>query len=128
MIGIEMLGCDIGLPLESAVYRNRTEVLTPPQSSPESHHNGNVNPSSRGYHPLAEITLPQNIPDVLLCKFGIVRSVESAPVYPVDIFRVLKRTLTCHFRHLVRLRFDYLELLSEKQRVGRSLTFCFATI
>lgn len=64
-----MLGCDM-LTLDSGIYRDRGEVLTPPQSSPESHHS-HVN-SSRGRSADGpEICLPGNIPDILLCKFAL---------------------------------------------------------
>ena len=68
-----MIGCEI-LPLHG-MYRSRGDVLTPPQSSPESHsiNNNSINNSRLGMqpleHPSAEIGLPHNIPDILYCKF-----------------------------------------------------------
>ncbi|XP_043275864.1 LIM/homeobox protein Lhx3 isoform X4 [Venturia canescens] len=104
MIGIEMLGCNVGLPLDRTYRNNRSEVLTPPQSSPESHHNSNVNLSARGFHPfadhpLAEITLPKNIPEVLLSTIPKCGGCQEA-ILDRYVLRVLERCwharcLTC---------------------------------
>ena len=58
------------------MYHNRDGVLTPPQSSPESHHNSIINSSFRDFHPhddhpLANFGLLGNIPQALLCKSKI---------------------------------------------------------
>ncbi|XP_058799115.1 LIM/homeobox protein Lhx3 isoform X2 [Phymastichus coffea] len=71
-----MIGCEV-LSLDSA-YRARAEVLTPPQSSPESHGHSSssstgsmIGCDSRTMHPLehrhtaAELGLPPNLPDIL---------------------------------------------------------------
>ena len=68
-----MIGCEI-LPFQG-MYRSRGEILTPPQSSPESHsvNNNTINNSQLGMqaleHPNADVGLPSNIPDILYCKF-----------------------------------------------------------
>lgn len=69
-----MIGCDM-LTHEAGIYRGHGEILTPPQSSPESHHS-HLNLTTRGIHSFdssgSEIILPKNIPDILLCKFIII--------------------------------------------------------
>lgn len=57
------------------MYRGRGDVLTPPQSSPESHHS-HINNNSNNLGNSKDlkfdgerITLPKNIPDIFLCKF-----------------------------------------------------------
>lgn len=67
-----MIGCEI-LPLQG-MYRSRGDVLTPPESSPESHIiSNNIHDSHLKMqpleHPALEVALPPNIPDILYCKF-----------------------------------------------------------
>lgn len=78
----KMIGCEV-LSLNSAYPRARAEVLTPPQSSPESHGHSSASSSggsmiscdSRSMHPFehqhtaAELGLPPNLPDILYCEF-----------------------------------------------------------
>ncbi|KAK0094121.1 hypothetical protein PV326_011779 [Microctonus aethiopoides] len=68
MIGLDMLSCNMLSLNNNGIYRGRDEVLTPPQSSPESHHS-NINIPRDSHHldqSESEISLPPNIPDILL--------------------------------------------------------------
>lgn len=68
-----MIGCEV-LPLQG-MFRSRGDVLTPPQSSPESHiisnniHDSHIKMQPLD-HPSLEVALPHNIPDILYCKFS----------------------------------------------------------
>ncbi|KAK0179550.1 hypothetical protein PV327_005292 [Microctonus hyperodae] len=68
MIDLDMLSCNMLSLNSNGIYRGRGEVLTPPQSSPESHHsNINIPRDSRHLDKSeSEISLPPNIPDILL--------------------------------------------------------------
>lgn len=78
MISFEMLSRET-LPLEGIYQRAREEMLTPPQSSPESQHRRNTgnniiadNTTCHDMHPLdqpaVDLGLPPHIPEILYCK------------------------------------------------------------
>lgn len=94
MIGLDMLSCNMLSLNNNGIYRGRDEVLTPPQSSPESHHS-NVNIPRDSHHldqSESEISLPPNIPDILLCKFAI-NLKEKLPQLNVELIKISYRNL-----------------------------------
>ncbi|XP_034934411.1 LIM/homeobox protein Lhx3-like isoform X2 [Chelonus insularis] len=101
MIGLDMLGCEM-FSLDSGMYRGRGEVLTPPQSSPESHHSNNVN-AVRDTHVSesdSQVVLPPNIPDFLLSSIPKCAGCQEV-ILDRFVLRVLERSwhancLKCH--------------------------------